>query len=309
MKKVFLCIALVALLMLPGFAEGDFDAFLSSATTQDLLALRDDVNAAIEESDMWESVNVPVGIYEVGVDIPAGKWAVSAGNSTSICEMMIGDVLSDNGKEINYWDASSYFSFALCNEWLYKALPELQRTVEIVDIPEGYYVEISEGSVIFETYTGHPDFKFFAEEMPSGEVTNRFNLDEVAFDVLVSMKDRLNFEIWNSYGWENILVPHGIYKIGVNIPVGHWTVEPPIGSYIDINYGSELNAHQMNMELNYDAWNQSLLSETYSRYDEGDVTKTDVNMVENYFACINDGVYAWFSPYEGKANLGFKALG
>lgn len=306
--KRFILVLLIAVVSISTSYAESLDGFFEVATPADLMALRNEVNSAIQGSDIWESVVVPSGTYKVGTDIPAGKWAVSAG-AVANCSMMIGEKLEDNGKSINYWDSKSYFSFSLSNEWSYDDLDYLQRTIENVDIPDGYFVEISKGSVVFEPYHGEPDFMFFAKELPANEVVNTFPVDGMSFEELVALKNRLNMEIWNSYSWDRVLVPHGVYKVGENIPAGHWKVEPPINSFIDVNYGSEKNDHQMNMELSYSAWKQDLMDKGCNFYNDGDITSTDIKAESGYYICMNDGVYGWFSPYDSNVSLGFKAFG
>ena len=287
----------------------DEEAFFSAASPADLLYLRQELDAAIRETDIWEEVNVSTGTYQVGVDIPAGVWSLKAGVSTARSDMMIGEKLKENGKEIDYWDSEAYYDFTLANEWLYKDVDLLNYTIETIDIPEGYYVEISKGSVIFTPYAGKTNFMFFAETLPDQNVYNTLVIDGLDYAQLIELKDAINLAIWSSYDWDRVLVPFGIYKVGEDIPAGDWLIEPPEGSYVDIGYGNELNARQMNMKLSYSAWSTSLKSATYRRYKEGDTTQTEVTAAEGCFICVSDGIYSWFKPSREKSSLGFKQFG
>lgn len=73
MKRIFI-LFFAMMLALPAFAEG---IDLSSMTTEDLLSLKNQINAIlIERTDLWKEVRVPAGIWEVGVHIPAGHWTI-----------------------------------------------------------------------------------------------------------------------------------------------------------------------------------------------------------------------------------------
>lgn len=49
---------------------------LSSMSFDELLVLRQQVDAALWASDGWQEVEVPQGDYLIGTDIPVGKWTV-----------------------------------------------------------------------------------------------------------------------------------------------------------------------------------------------------------------------------------------
>ena len=52
------------------------DSDLSSMTFEELLSLRQQVDAALWASEGWQAVEVPQGDYLIGTDIPIGKWTV-----------------------------------------------------------------------------------------------------------------------------------------------------------------------------------------------------------------------------------------
>lgn len=49
-------------------------------------------------------------------------------------------------------------------------------------------------------------------------------LDGLTYDELVELKDQINLAIWNSDNWQEVTVPAGIWKIGEDIPEGHWSI-------------------------------------------------------------------------------------
>ena len=82
MKKVailftilVLCIPIVTFAELPD---------ISLPTWDEMVDLQAKLTQAIWASDKWQEVTVPLGVYTIGVDIPAGRWTIKgAGSSKS----------------------------------------------------------------------------------------------------------------------------------------------------------------------------------------------------------------------------------
>lgn len=79
MRKLF--VLLLALLMIGTAVAEGID--LSGMSYEDLIDLRQQVDAAIWASDGWQEVPVPAGVYVIGEDIPSGRWTVSPGERLS----------------------------------------------------------------------------------------------------------------------------------------------------------------------------------------------------------------------------------
>ena len=73
MKKL-VSFFLAALLICSAAAADPVD--LSGMSYDELVALRDQINLAIWNSQEWQEVTVPEGIWIVGEDIPAGHWSI-----------------------------------------------------------------------------------------------------------------------------------------------------------------------------------------------------------------------------------------
>lgn len=73
MKKVvcLLC-ALIVALSACAYAAND----LLGLSFEELLQKQEQINLALWASDGWQEVEVPVGVYFVGKDIPVGTWVV-----------------------------------------------------------------------------------------------------------------------------------------------------------------------------------------------------------------------------------------
>lgn len=77
MKKLATLILILALILVPA-ARAEID--LSGMSFDELVDLQRQVTAAIMQTDEWQEVEVPAGYYEVGVDIPAGRWTIAPAN-------------------------------------------------------------------------------------------------------------------------------------------------------------------------------------------------------------------------------------
>ena len=59
------------------------DIDLSSLSFTDLLELQEKVNTAIFSSGEWKQVEVPLGVWDIGKDIPAGRYELSPGTNAN----------------------------------------------------------------------------------------------------------------------------------------------------------------------------------------------------------------------------------
>lgn len=135
------------------------------------------------------------------------------------------------------------------------------------------------------------------------------DLSGMSYDELVELKDRINKAIWDSEEWQEVTVPQGIYQVGEDIPAGHWTIEACDGVLSQIIIGSWLKDN--GKEVLYSSKNTryfsiSLKSPTAYTYKEGsDISFFDFTFIEGDYVEIRNGD-AIFTPYSGKASLGFK---
>lgn len=154
MKKIFLL--LIAVCMMTSFAAAD-SIDLSGMSYTDLVTLKDRINLAIWNSQEWQEVTVPQGIWKVGEDIPAGTWTVRcAAAFTAVIEF--GPELDENGTEINYKTRRGRCTLDSPDYRHYEknvSISEYSFTVN-----EGDYIEITNCDLIFTPYAGKPDFGF-----------------------------------------------------------------------------------------------------------------------------------------------------
>jgi len=154
MKKVITIVLTLALILsLPVCAFAEID--LSGLSYDELVELKDRINKAIWESDTWEEVEVPYGIWIVGEDIPAGKWTITAGDGCSL-NVKAGTKLNATGTELDDYDESWWLRSKTHRS--YDAASDMDSVT--VDMSDGLILYISEGSVIFTPYSGKPSLGF-----------------------------------------------------------------------------------------------------------------------------------------------------
>lgn len=112
---------------------------LSSMSFSELLELQEEVSKALWASDEFQEVTVPVGLYEVGKEIPAGKWTLKKASD-----------------EFTYFRLANKFSNGDIHDFAFYSDLEEESTIVAV---EGQYIQISEHPVIFSTYVQTFSFK------------------------------------------------------------------------------------------------------------------------------------------------------
>lgn len=154
MKKCFAM--LIVLLLLPTFATADVD--LSGMSYQELVDLKNQINLAIWESEEWQEVEVPKGIWIVGEDIPAGKWTIKYTEGVNRTVVKWADALDKTGASLS-WDGT-FFEV----EYLYppngKYYEKGDPTEVTWDLIEGTYIFVSDGIATFTPYAGKPSLGF-----------------------------------------------------------------------------------------------------------------------------------------------------
>ena len=158
MKKL-LIVTLIAALILPALAVADLPD-ISGLSYNELVQLKDKINLAMWNSQEWQEVEVPTGIWEIGADIPAGHWTVTP--KDCIISFWYGDKLNDTKTDVGKgWDYNKGVAITLNGRvnkdgsWKY---PDDQHSVSI-EMQEGMYIKTN-GPVIFTPYTGKPSLGF-----------------------------------------------------------------------------------------------------------------------------------------------------
>lgn len=158
--KRLICAILVLLIMNSwtiGWAVAE-DIDLSNLSFDQLVALKDRINLAIWNSDEWQEVVVPQGLWVVGEDIPAGHWTVEPYPK---CKSLvsIGDTLTEDGQKVLSYTDRFFDAFIVSPEYQGYKQGEHKTSFDF-EFKNGDYVYISSGDVIFKPYSGKPSLGF-----------------------------------------------------------------------------------------------------------------------------------------------------
>lgn len=147
-------VLLLSLILATACASAAADVDLSGLSYDELVALRDQINLAIWNSQEWQEVTVPAGVWIVGEDIPAGHWTIRPIPETYI-SLVYCDALDKFGKDPapgwHGWGGTltAKTSGITVNE---------PKEVDLVMVDGMYF--INRGDVIFTPYAGKPDLGF-----------------------------------------------------------------------------------------------------------------------------------------------------
>jgi len=133
------------------------------------------------------------------------------------------------------------------------------------------------------------------------------DISALSYAELVELKNQINLAMWNSQEWQEVIVPIGVWTVGEDIPVSHWSISMAPGStrkWVSVTYCDLLN------EAGTDAGNQFYCKiysyQTIGSDDNENYPKTiDLDLKPNTYIIIEKGA-VMFTPYTGKPDLGFK---
>ena len=132
------------------------------------------------------------------------------------------------------------------------------------------------------------------------------DLTGMSFDELVALKEKIDYVLWQTEDWQEVAVPQGVWKVGEDIPAGHWTIKAYDDAYTSIKYGPRLDSTGRDMGYSDYEIYENVKSPKRSTFTKGDdLEQIDIEAKDGYYFVI-DGGYAIFTPYTGKPSLGFK---
>jgi hypothetical protein len=146
-KRIIATAALAACLAAPARAEID----LEGMSLADLARLRDQITAAMWASDEWQEVTVPVGVYEIGKDIPAGYWTISAPDG-STCYLCWCSALDESGTDDAGFE--SVYSYEQVTSPSHRQYSAGDPTSVSWNLTGGYLI-VKVAAVSFTPFTGH----------------------------------------------------------------------------------------------------------------------------------------------------------
>ena len=152
--KRLLSLALACLMVLSLTPAAFADVDLSGLSFDELVALKDQINLAIWNSSEWQEVTVPQGVWEVGADIPAGKWTILP-TASADTYIKVGPETKNGGTEVNAKvlqriKDTGYRDFD----------PSSDVTSWTIELEAGQFLQVDYGPCIFTPYAGKPSLGF-----------------------------------------------------------------------------------------------------------------------------------------------------
>lgn len=171
MRK-FVCMLVCLALLAMGCASADINLDLAGLSLSELIALQQEIQAAMWESDEWQEVEVPTGFYRIGKDIPAGHWTITPKQGHA--EVSYGDRANESLTDISWsGDIYEYKNLqaadtslsSIYSEFLgedYAAMMDsLYEKNWSINLTDGNFIVIESNPVIFTPYAGSSlGFKF-----------------------------------------------------------------------------------------------------------------------------------------------------
>lgn len=129
----------------------------------------------------------------------------------------------------------------------------------------------------------------------------------IPYEDLVQLKEDINLAMWMSAKWQEVTVPQGTWKVGKDIPAGHWSVKCAPGARItQIDWGEKLsqNGEDIAWSGRYSNYNTVYNAKNYPDKDNY-LHVYSFEVKEGDYIKVSDGS-AVFMPYIGKPSFSFK---
>ena len=135
--------------------------------------------------------------------------------------------------------------------------------------------------------------------LPAAALADLPDISGLSFEELGRLLTNVKKAIWASEEWKEVKVPAGVYKIGEDIPAGHWSIQAPSGDYVVIFYGSELDATGTGIEDEFCEYWGSISGDS----TDNSLHQLDIILAEGHFIEFRNAVY--FYPYVKKLDFSF----
>lgn len=104
---------------------------------------------------------------------------------------------------------------------------------------------------------------------------------------------------------DDVQVPAGTYKIGDQIPAGHWTITCAPRNYCYVTVGSELKDNKKEIAYGSKGYYHIAMAGTESNIsDRGYPSFVDLELTEGMYICIERS-FVTFTPYDGNPGFTF----
>ena len=143
--------------------------------------------------------------------------------------------------------------------------------------------------------------------LPAIALADLPDISSLSYDELVQLKDQINLAMWNSQEWQEVTVPIGVWAVGKDIPVGHWSISlsPDVSTkWASIKYCDKLDASGTDTGNRFDCKIYAYL-DVAAPGNDNYPQMIDLDLQAGTYIIIGHGSVV-FTPYQGKQSLGFK---
>lgn len=131
-----------------------FSAFgIQANSANDLQQQYDALCEELRRCPEWEEVTVPAGLYQVGTQIPAGRWTIWP-EPGMLGAVQYGQYLTSDG-DLAWADSYGMIS---ATRRTYDIAQYIERVS--IDCEDGWYIKVPDKPVVFTPYAGPVLFKF-----------------------------------------------------------------------------------------------------------------------------------------------------
>ena len=138
------------------------------------------------------------------------------------------------------------------------------------------------------------------------------DLSGLSFEELAQLRDRCQLEMLKRDEWQQVTVPQGVWRVGVDIPAGKWMIKCPDNARNDylmrlcwLMWGSVVEDNLV--PSRYRKGEVEVYNPNAEDYKAGQVTEYVITLEDGDLLLIHPSYNkAVFIPYTGKPDLGFK---
>lgn len=132
-------------------------------------------------------------------------------------------------------------------------------------------------------------------------------LDNFSWEQLIALKSAINMEQMKREEWQSVSVPHGVYRVGEDIPSGKWTIICTEGRSCYVEIGTKVKASGSSLDFSGLIDNAWIYNKNHKKYDTSEVSAFTIELHDGEYVLVDTmGAPATFTPFTGNSSLGFK---
>lgn len=216
-----------------GVANADSVFAFEELNYGELVELYSKAGRAIWNTEKWSSVVVPIGLWQIEKDIPAGRWMIEAAENTSI-DVVYGNKTMHGDVGVSYVDSIDDEHISVDEKF-------------VISLEQNCYLEIKYGPARF-TPKGKKNNYLFRDVRNS-------EIGKMKVDELRSLRNKIIEQIKLSDEWMDFVLSEGEYRMSLN-DVRWWHLEaanntkPVVYIGIDGVYTTSLGRERDSIDVN-----------------------------------------------------------